>query len=84
MNLIVTEERRRREVRMYLPSVQERSVSEDTLEGAEGLFASDITCSDLPVVGIKFAGSGSAGPHDRDETQGQRDGTDSVIFGKEN
>ena len=65
---------------MHLPGIQERSVSEDTLEGVEGLFAGDETCGDLPVVGIKFAGRGSAAPHDGDETHGQRDGTDSVIF----
>lgn len=65
---------------MHLPGIQERSVSEDTLEGVEGLFAGDETCGDLPVVGIKFASRGSAAPHDGDETHGQRDGTDSVIF----
>jgi hypothetical protein len=79
--VLATEERRRLELRMYLPGIQERSVSEDTLEGVEGLFASDHTRGDLPVVGIKLASTGSATPHDRDEAQGQRDGTDSVILG---
>lgn len=53
---------------IWLPCIDGRSVSEDGLEGLVGLGASDYACSDLPVVGIKFASGGSASPHDGNET----------------
>lgn len=65
--------------RMGLPSIQEGSVSKDALESLVGLFSRDDACSNLPIVGIKFAGGGGAGPHNGDETHGQRNGTNSVI-----
>ena len=64
---------------VHLPSIQEGGVSEDRLEGVEGLLASDVARSDLPVVGIKFASSGGTTPHNGNEAQRQRDGTDSVV-----
>lgn len=67
--------------RINLPGIQKGSVSEDTLEGFEGLFARDIACGDLPVIGIKFASGGGAAPHDGNEAHGQRNSTDSVICG---
>lgn len=68
--------------RMDSPSIQEGSVSEDTLKSLEGLFARDNACSDLPVVGIKFASRGSTAPHDGNEAHCQRNSANSVIYEK--
>ena len=81
MNLdhTISDREHRLKTRIHSPSIHERSVPENALEGVEGLFAGNQAPGNLPVVGIEFASGGGARPHDGDETHSQRDGTDSVI-----